>query len=36
MNMKHLLILSLAFLILVQIRTFAQGVGINEDGSQPD
>ena len=34
--MKRLLILSLAFLILVQIRTFAQGVGINEDGSQPD
>jgi hypothetical protein len=34
--MKKLLILSTAFLMLFQMRTLAQNVGINNDGSQPD
>jgi len=34
--MKRLLILSVAFFMLFQVRTFAQNVGINNDGSQPD
>jgi len=34
--MKRLLILSVAFFMLFQVRTFAQNVGINDDGSNPD
>ena len=34
--MKRLLILSLTFLLLLQMRSIAQNVGINDDGSTPD
>ena len=34
--MKHLLILSVVFLMLVQMRSHAQNVGINDDGSTPN
>lgn len=34
--MKYLLISSIAFLMLFQIRTLAQNVGIDDDGSQPN
>ena len=34
--MKRILILSLAFFMLVQMRSYAQNVGINDDGSTPD
>ena len=34
--MRQLLIFSLTFLMLLQIRTFAQNIGINDDGSTPD
>jgi hypothetical protein len=36
LNMKKLAILSVAFFMLIQVRTLAQNVGINNDGSQPD
>ncbi|MEI6138542.1 MAG: hypothetical protein WCP85_04735 [Mariniphaga sp.] len=34
--MKRLIILSMAFLMLVQLRVLAQNVGINDDGTTPD
>ncbi len=34
--MKHLLIFSITFLLLLQMRSIAQNVGINDDGSNPD
>lgn len=34
--MKRVLIFSLAFFMLLQVRTVAQNVGINDDGSEPD
>jgi len=34
--MKRVLILSVAFFILFQIKSFAQNVGINATGSTPD
>ncbi len=34
--MKRVLILSVAFLLFVQIRCLAQNVGINDDGNTPD
>jgi hypothetical protein len=34
--MKRLLIFSLTFLMLLQMRSLAQNVGINDDGSTPD
>jgi len=34
--MKRLLIFSITFLLLLQTRSLAQGVAINDDGSTPD
>jgi len=34
--MKRLLIFSITFLLLLQIRSLAQNVGINDDGSTPN
>ena len=34
--MKRLIIISVVFLMFLQVRTFAQGVGINDDGSPPN
>jgi hypothetical protein len=34
--MKRLLIFSITFLLLLQMRTLAQNVGINADGSNPN
>ena len=34
--MKRLIIISVVFLMFLQVRTFAQGVGINDDGSTPN
>lgn len=34
--MKQLLVLPFVFLMLLQVRTLAQNVGINSDGSLPD
>jgi len=34
--MKRLLIFAITFLLLFQMRSFAQNVGINDDGSTPD
>ena len=34
--MKRLLIFSITFLLLLQMRSLAQNVGINNDGSTPD
>ena len=36
MIIKRLLIFSITFLLLLQMRTLAQNLGINDDGSAPD